>query len=370
MTCDYFGLCGSCKLYELDYTSQLEYKTDEAKKLFEPLHVKNFDIIKSDEKHYRSRAEFQIWHEGDDLFFAMNKREGHGKLPITKCPKVDPAIDALMPRLIELLRPNEMLRHKLFAVEFLSAREEMLVTLIYHKKLDEHWDVEAQKVAEALTIKLIGRSRKVKRVLNDDFVLERLHVKNEDYTFKMIEGGFSQPNRHVNEQMISWVKEQLDSATCKDLLELYCGHGNFTIPLSRDFNKVLATEISKTSIKAATYNCEANEAKNVTFVRMSSEELTSALKKERPFQRLRDIDLDSFDFSHVFVDPPRAGLDEQSRGFVQGYETILYVSCNPETLRRDLDVLTQTHTITAFAFFDQFPYTSHLESGVILKRKG
>lgn len=370
MTCDYFGVCGSCKLHDLDYAGQLDFKTTEAKKLFEPLHVKEFDIIKSAEEHYRSRAEFQIWHDGDDLFYAMNKMEGYGKLPINKCPKVDPAIDALMPPLLDVLRDNEMLRYKLFTIEFLSAREEMLVTLIYHKKIDESWDAEAAQVAKDLNIKLIGRSRKVKRVLSDDFVLESLNVKNENYTFKMIEGGFSQPNRAVNEQMISWVKEHLDTSSCRDLLELYCGHGNFTIPLSRDFKNVLATEISKTSIKAATYNCEANDANNVTFVRMSSEELTSALKKERPFQRLRNIDLDSFNFSHVFVDPPRAGLDSESRTFVQKYDNILYISCNPETLKRDLEDLSQTHEITAFAFFDQFPYTSHLESGVILKRKG
>jgi tRNA (uracil-5-)-methyltransferase len=154
-----------------------------------------------------------------------------------------------------------------------------------------------------------------------------------------------------------------------DLLELYCGGGNFTIPLSSLFRNVLATEISKTSIKAAKQNTALNDVQNITFVRLSAEELTEALKKEREFKRLKDTDIFSYDFTHVLIDPPRSGLDTVSREFVKKFKNIIYISCNPETLKYDLVELSKTHKIAHFALFDQFPYTRHIESGVILKIK-
>ena len=74
-------------------------------------------------------------------------------------------------------------------------------------------------------------------------------------------------------------------------------------------------------------------------------------------------------FSTVLVDPPRAGLDEASIGLISKIENIIYISCNPETLARDLKTLTQTHEVMEAAMYDQFPHTAHVESGVFLKKK-
>lgn len=167
--------------------------------------------------------------------------------------------------------------------------------------------------------------------------------------------------------MIEWVLKNTPSSS-KDLCELYCGGGNFTIPLSKKFNKVLATEISKTSIKSALRNCTLNNISNIEFVRMSSEELTEALEEKRAFNRLKNIDLKSYDFDTIFMDPPRSGLDDNTRALAKKFENIIYISCNPETLHRDLEELTKTHKIVKFALFDQFAYTKHIESGVILKK--
>jgi tRNA (uracil-5-)-methyltransferase len=167
--------------------------------------------------------------------------------------------------------------------------------------------------------------------------------------------------------MVGWVKQKLKTSD-KDLLELYCGHGNFTLPLSSKFRSVLATEISKRSIKTALENCQINDITNISFVRLSSEELTEALNKVREFRRLEGIDLKSFDFDTVFVDPPRAGLDEKTLEFISDFKKIIYISCNPQTLKRDLDILKQKYKISEFAVFDQFAYTHHLECGVILNR--
>lgn len=367
MKCDYFGVCGSCKLYDLNYEEQIENKKKFIHELFCPLGVKNFEVFTSPHEHYRNRAEFRIWHDGEEMHYAMNQFEKKKVVFVEKCPKVVSAIADLMQPLKELLERDEILKYKLFSVEFLSSSTKVLVSLLYHKKIDEEWEKRAKLLEDKLDISIIGRSKKVKKVLSEDYVIDTLHVNNLSYTYKIIEGGFSQPNSFVNVKMIEWATLHVNNP--KDLLELYCGHGNFTIPFAKLFKNILATEISKSSINSAKDSCKINDVHNIEFLRMSVEDLTSALKKEREFNRLKEIDLDEYNFSHVFVDPPRAGIDEKSLEFISQFKTIIYISCNPLTLKRDLEFLEEKFSIGNFAIFDQFPHTEHIESGVILNKK-
>jgi tRNA (uracil-5-)-methyltransferase len=83
---------------------------------------------------------------------------------------------------------------------------------------------------------------------------------------------------------------------------------------------------------------------------------------------LAEVNLDSFNFSTIFVDPPRAGLDSGTEKLVTEIDHILYISCNPQTLAENLKQITKTHRVVKAALFDQFPWTHHIESGVLLKR--
>ena len=130
-----------------------------------------------------------------------------------------------------------------------------------------------------------------------------------------------------------------------------------------------ATEIAKPSVAAAQYNIAANHIDNVQIIRMAAEEFTQAMNGVREFNRLQGIDLQSYQCETIFVDPPRSGLDSETEKMVQAYPRILYISCNPETLCRNLETLSQTHNVTRLALFDQFPYTHHMECGVLLTRK-
>lgn len=367
MYCKYFGKCGSCKLYDLTYDEQIIQKKNFIKDLFVDDIKEDFEFFLSKDVHYRNRAEFRIWHEGNEIYYGMHKLDSKGILKIDNCPKVDENIFSLMDELKNYLQNSDELSHKLYAIEFLSSVDSILVTLIYHRAIDENWKKEAIKLENKFGVYVIGRARKIKEVISQDYIIESLNIEGKKYLYKVIEGGFSQPNRGINEKMIEWACDNVKDA--KDLLELYCGHGNFTLPLSSKFEKVLATEISKTSIKSALYNCKLNGIDNIEFLRMSADDLTSAIKKEREFNRLKQIDLDSYNFSHVFVDPPRAGIDEQSLKFISQFENIIYISCNPETLKRDLEILKKEFIVVNFAIFDQFPYTNHIESGVVLKKK-
>jgi tRNA (uracil-5-)-methyltransferase len=273
-----------------------------------------------------------------------------------------------MPTLLQAIKEKDI-GFKLFGTDFLSSSSgEIVVSLLYHRKLDEAWQVLATEIANDLGIYIIGRSRKQKVVIGQDYVTETLAIGDKKYIFNHIENSFTQPNPRVNEQMIKWAMDKFADAK-GDLLELYCGAGNFTIPFAKIFDKVLATEVSKSSINAAKENMKLNNVSNIEFVRMSVEDFVGALDGVREYRRMKNIDMTSYNIKSIFVDPPRSGMDEESCKFSARHEHILYISCNPETLVRDLEILTQTHEIVDMALFDQFPYTHHVEMGVKLIKK-
>ncbi len=357
-------------IYPEQYAALLDQKADGLRADFAAFGVPELEVFPSPDRHFRMRAEFKIWWQDGKLYYAMF-RKGVKNEPIflQDYPIGSERINELMQPLLASLQAQEMLARKLFQIEFLTTLSgEALVTLIYHKQLSEEWIETARPLQDQFNIKLIGRARKQKIVLNEEFVTETLTVNDQNWHYQQVENSFTQPNAGINEKMLGWA-EGITKELDKDLLELYCGNANFTCVLSRNFDKVLATEISKTSVNSARHNFELNGVTNTEIARMSSEEFTQAMNKEREFNRLKGIDLDGYEFSTVFVDPPRAGLDKGTEALVQRFDNIVYISCNPETLQENLETLTQTHQVERFALFDQFPYTDHAECGVLLKRK-
>jgi len=358
---------------ETTYDSQLSEKEIRIQKQFAQFGVEKLEVFNSEPKHYRQRAEFRVWHEGDDLFHIMFNQETKEKIRVEHFDPAAPIIYKLMPKLISLLQFNEILRRKLFQIDYLSTLSgEVLISLLYHKPLDDEWLAAAEALKSTLNkefkVDIIGRARKQKILLGKDYVVEKLNVAGKEITYQQVENSFTQPNAKLNQKMLEWaldISQNLEN----DLLELYCGNGNFSIALASAFNRVLATEISKSSVKSAQFNIAENNIDNVDIIRMSSEEFTQALNGEQVFTRLNGIDLKSYNCQTILVDPPRAGMDEKTTTLTQNYDNIIYISCNPETLERDLIQLTTTHKIERFAIFDQFPYTHHIESGVFLTRK-
>ncbi|SOD65884.1 tRNA (uracil-5-)-methyltransferase [Alysiella filiformis DSM 16848] len=357
------------------YQQQLNDKIQYLQSLLQDFAIENWHIVPSLSEHYRMRAEFRIWHEGERISYAMfqagQKAGRHSLIELTQFPVAAKSINDLMPILLAEISGSPILRERWYQCEFLATLSgEMLLTLIYHKKLGEEWEVAARELQEKLSVKIIGRSRGQKIVLKEDFVTEKLNVAGQDFVYRQIEGGFSQPNAKICEQMLAWAQD-CAADLGGDLLELYCGNGNFTLPLSTQFNRVLATEVSKTSVAAALWNIQANGRDNIRIARLSAEELTAVFSGSREFQRLKEqgIDLQSYDFSTIFIDPPRAGVDAETLKLVAQFDNVIYVSCNPLTLRENLDILSETHTVERAALFDQFPFTHHIESGVLLKKR-
>lgn len=366
--CKFVGECGSCTL-DAPYEEQVEFKKGFIRREFEPFYNGEFEFFASQKAGYRTRAEFGIWHEGEELSYTMHGAKAK-RVFIDECPKVAAPIANLMPRLLGALAKNQILKEKLFGAEFISCASGILATLLYHKRLGEAEQGEIESLAREFVghrVTIAARAKGQKLLSNELNLQDRLNIGDKIYKFTFGDGAFIQPNTAVNEKMIAWAKGCVERGT--DLLELYCGHGNFTVPLAEKFKSVLATEISKSSIANALKNCELNGVNNIKFLRMSAEELISAFGREREFNRLRELDIFSYDFSHVLVDPPRAGLDASVINFIKNYENIVYISCSPQSLKRDMAQLDATHEAVKFAVFDQFANTAHIECGVLLRSK-
>lgn len=449
-------------------------------------------------------------------------------------------INALMRLLREKLLQSEPLRRRLFQANFQTALSgEAMLTLVYHRALDEEWEREAkdlrawlmarlgeeeeaarqagQPAVRCTNLQLMGRCRGKRIDLDRNWIEEVMVVRplalgdewrEEDdddeeksggdpqqqqqqggraaregeeqcVFYRQVEMSFSQPNAGMCRKMLGWAldvtrpppkqherEQQHESAAAAaaapapppsppdhhhnhhphDLLELYCGNGNFSVPLARNFRRVLATEVSATSVDAARHNAHKNglappppppanadgndgqppatdPPARLFVARLSAEEFSETWRTGGTRRRLEGLGggggLAGLDLRTVLVDPPRAGLDDLTRALLldKRFKSVVYVSCNPVTLKRDLALLTSAegvaeawgkfcgggegaaggsagggeagkagaeagaaaplpsssappppYRIERFAAFDQFPYTEHLECGAYLVR--
>ncbi|KDD71739.1 tRNA (uracil-5-)-methyltransferase, partial [Helicosporidium sp. ATCC 50920] len=245
----------------------------------------------------------------------------------------------------------------------------------------EDWEPEARKLREALAQAagaaapphLIGRARKQCLHLGGAEVTEVLEVGGARLSYLQAEGAFSQPNARVAAAMLLWARQQSaqirsfwaekgdngggddagsllasegnppapgtsvtsdaspsSPAPTRDLLELYCGNGNFTVAVAPFFRTVVATEVSKPGVAAAQRNFELNGVRNAHVARMRSEDFTREWHAKRTPKGLRGaVDVGACDFSTLLVDPPRAGLDQDTLTLLKEFDHVLYISCNP-----------------------------------------
>ena len=330
------------------YDDQLAEKVARLKTLMSPFAAPEPEVFRSPVDHYRMRAEFRIWHDADDMYHIMFDQQTKQRIRVDRFPAASELINRLMSALIAALKPEPILRHKLFQIDYLSTQSgKIIASLLYHRKLDDVWQRRAEQLrddlrAQGFDLQLIGRASKTKIMLDQDYVDEVLPVAGRDMIYRQVENSFTQPNAAMNVQMLEWALA-VTAGSKGDLLELYCGNGNFSLALARNID-------------------------NVQIIRMAAEDFTQAMNGVREFNRLKGIDLSGYNCETIFVDPPRSGLDEETVKMVQAYPRILYISCNPETLCANLETLQATHRVSRLALFDQFPYTHHMECGVLLEK--
>lgn len=204
-------------------------------------------------------------------------------------------------------------------------------------------------------------------------------IKGRELHYRVLENSFSNPNGKVNMACLEWMVEavrSVDRGTHLDLLELYCGGGNHTCCLAPLFNRVFAVEIDSALCEAADFNLKLNSCENVYVCRAPSEKFCKQLSRTWRccihWAQKQGNDMSGQAdplFGFAVVDPPRAGLDSDTIKAIVQIEHILYVSCCVESLARDLHVLLETHSVQRIAVMDQFAYTKHVESAVLLVRR-
>lgn len=395
LVCPHILECGGCT-QDSPYEIQLKGKVQNWKlELWDliqdnTLQESKLEIFSSPPRYFRSRGEFRIYRHTNgmqDFSLSMNSFGSNSKVPISSCHNLLPKLNKLI-ALIPKILPVHLSEH-LYAINLLgNTNSDCILTFIYIKPLKPDFKIQAKSFLNTLKLKgfledasgIVGVSKNQEiivhtNILSQDFTLNYAKEPTKDPSFTktlkllIYAGTFSQPNPFINQKMQQFLITHLLSHKREDLLELYCGNGNFTIPLSEIFTKVLATEVVKKSILIAKRNQILNQKENIKFIRLSGEESRQAIKKERIFFRLKDVNLEEFSFSHILVDPPRSGIkDENILKFMSEFKNILYISCCLKSLKRDLKILLKTHRVDHFAIFDQFPNTNHIESILILKK--
>lgn len=361
----------NCQTNPDDYAQQLAEKVIRVKQALILNEAVSVTVAASLPSGYRMRAEFRVWHQGDTWYYAMFDTTIKRPVFIEHCSMVVEHIATLMQPLRQQLLATPLLSHRLYAIDFLASQAgEVLVTLIYKTPLTDEWETAARQLSLPNKVMLMGRSRGKKRVLVRDYVREPLQLTSGvSIELYHVENAFSQPNAGVNQQMLQWVDDYWRlQGRQQALLELYGGSGNFTWVLAQHADAVVMTELSKQAIAAAQAAFAQAGIDNVVLAAMDSEQVSTALQASAQANQLTWQGID-YQFSGVFVDPPRAGLDATTAQLVQGFEHIVYISCNLDTLARDVQLWQGTHHIVQAAVFDQFPYTHHIEVGVVLRRR-
>jgi tRNA (uracil-5-)-methyltransferase len=362
----------TCQVFPEAYSAQLADKVERVKGLLNLPESVALTVAESATSHYRMRAEFRVWHKGDEWFYAMFDVQNKRPVFIEQCPMVHEAIATLMQPLRSQLLANALLSHKLYAIDFMASSDgEVLVTLIYKTPLTDEWQQAAASLSLPEKVMLMGRSRGKKRVLVRDYVEEPLQLASgAGIRLRHVENAFSQPNAGINRQMLDWVDDFWRSQPrASALLELYGGAGNFTWVLAQHADAVVMTELSTQAVEAAQQAFVQAGLRHVSIAAMDSAAVSAALSESSDVGTQLSWQGRVYDFAGILVDPPRAGLDELTRRLTQRFDTIVYISCNPETLARDIATWQDTHELTRAAVFDQFPYTHHVEVGAVLQRK-
>ncbi len=305
---------------------------------------------------FRSRCEFSY---GKNHYVMHDINE---KIYIKTFKDASLDIQNLMPVLLKRINENNEINHKLFQVNFRSNQHnKIMVTMIYHKIIDKSLMNLMNQISDDLKVNIIIRSKNYKYetrglYLDDTLIYKNLKIYQTDNTF-------TQSNKYLVDKMIFKVIDFIENPD--DLLELYCGIGTFTIPLSFIFNKVLATENNRNSIECLNKSLKENNISNIHNARLSSDEV-SELFKGKIFNRMNLKSISDFNFSHILLDPPRSGLTEDVINLASNFKNIIYVSCCAETYIRDINLI-RSHKITNIELFDQFPNKNHLEIVSVLK---
>ncbi len=319
--CAYFGACGGCQWQHMDYSLQLQLKQQILKEQLERIGKIDFPYVpptlpSPDPWHYRNHARFSTDKQGRLGFI---RSDGNGFLPIEYCHLMQPEINSVLAQL-QGKCPNV---HQV-SVRYGIGSGEFLIQ-------PPHDDVEVENGQHHFTEVLFG------------------------YRFRVSGPSFFQVNTAQTERMIGAVRDRLTLDGADVLVDAYAGVGTFSILLAPYVRKVYAIEESASAIEDAKANCAP--FKNIDLV-LGKTELILPQMRERP--------------DALILDPPRVGCDKRVlKAILENPPSrVVYVSCDPATLSRDLNILCEDgYRLKEALPVDMFPQTYHIETVATLERR-
>ena len=336
--CKYFNICGGCNLEHYNYLKENEFKQAKVQELinkFSKIDVKINDIIYDAEKNYRNKLTLH----GKDKKLGLYKRETNELIEITSCNLVDKRINDIIPILQEVAKESNI--------------EEVIVRISNDsKKLMVKIKGEVSNIEKLKNIDIDVLIVNDKVLTNSNQIITEIGSKK----YYVSVDSFFQVNKTLTTKLYDEVKKIVEEVKSNKVLDLYCGTGTIGIYVAEHANEVIGVDYSSSNINDANKNKELNNSNNITFINDKVENVIDSFES--------NIDL-------VIVDPPRAGLDLKTIEHLKRINptTIIYVSCDPSTLARDLKDLSTDYNVKYVQPFNMFPRTYHVENVVKLEKK-
>ncbi len=347
--CPYYGVCGGCQLQHIEYTTQVEEKENILVETLERIgklkDVNLLDPITSgQEVGYRIRVQFKV-KNGRLGFFRWDE---HEVVDIEECPVAHRRINDLIKPLKECIRPIKELQE--IHVLYSPSKDEFLVKFITPTQIERGLLESLKEELLPPEVVGVGDYSRLRTVLNRRFWIgkEYTFVDVGPWTYRVSADSFFQVNWTLWERFIEAVRQNV---SFRKAIDLHCGVGFFTIPLSERGNFIEGSDSNPHAVSDAEYNAKINGRDNVVFVRSDA------------YRHLKSRGGEVLDL--VVLDPPRSGLEKNEIELLTKNkpERIIYISCNPSTLARDLRQLVKSgYVLEGVRLVDMFPQTYHIES--------
>ncbi len=366
--CPVFGRCGGCDWQHISYAAQTEAKRSilvETLQRVGKLTVPPVGetVCAPSPYGYRARAQFKLHRAIDGLKAGFYRRGSRFVIDLPAgCPVVSGPVNAALQRLRHCLAclPDAD-RVPQVSIEEGEAGCHVIVHYIGtdHERIGRHLTAHAGQLQLAGLFLQSGRKETLTPVAGDERITYRVPAGERELLLGYGIGGFSQVNRQQNRAMIRLVRQQLQGRPAGRMLDLYCGNGNLSLPLADLCDAVVGIEGYQPSIASAVDNSRQVRVNNSTFrcAEAGAELQLLTTAGER--------------FDTVLLDPPRSGALEVVKGLpALGASRIVYISCDPGTLARDLAILTGQggYRLELAVPLDMFPQTGHLETVACLTR--
>jgi 23S rRNA (uracil1939-C5)-methyltransferase len=359
--CPVAGECGGCQWQHLSYDEQLHWKhqlfvetlshqCQVASSTIKPI------IPSADQWHYRSRVQVKCFNRDNRFITGFYRSHSRYVVSVDQCPIMDQRLNRLLADL-RILINGSVFADKIpqidlavddagkcaVVVHYLGAQRSGLIDRLRHSGLNADLLVQ------------FGSKKNMQTICGDGTL--EIHVDNPPIYLNYSAGSFAQINLQQNRVLVDTLIDTFPWSNNQRLLELFCGMGNFSFPLARRVKHLVGIEESARSIRMAQHNRHKNSITNLTFTAAAAENIIDSA-----------IDHDHFDV--VVLDPPRTGAYSVIKCLISaGIPYLLYVSCDPQTLARDLKPLVHCgYQIVSTQPVDMFPQTYHCESITLLQK--